>query len=56
MDLPETPIVVKALADRVVLASQKLGSPVKFLSRPIRMLEPILLGYLFSAPVGKVDV
>ena len=26
-DLPETPIVVKALADRVIFASQKLGGP-----------------------------
>lgn len=55
-DLPETPIVVKALADRVVFASRKLGDPVKFFSRPILMLEPILLGYLSSTPVGKVDI
>ena len=55
-DLPETPIVVKALADRVIFASQKLGGPVKLMSRPILMLEPILLGYLSSTSIGKADV
>ena len=54
--MPETPILVKALADRVVFASRKLGGLVKFFSRPMLMLEPILLGYLLSAPPGKLNV
>lgn len=50
------PIIVKALADRVIFASQTIGSETKFRSRPILMLEPILLGYLSSTAVGKADV
>ena len=50
------PVVVKALADRVILASQSLSGQVEFLSRTIMMLEPILLGHLASVPVGKADV
>ena len=50
------PIVVKALTDRVILASQTLSGHVEFVSRPIMMLEPILLGYLTSTALGKADV
>ena len=55
-DLPSIPIVVKALADRVILATQDLAGKVSFQSRPMLMLEPILLGYLSSVPQGKVEV
>lgn len=54
--LTELPIVVKALADRVIFAARKHAGSIRFYSRPMLMMEPILLGYLASTPVGKVDV
>ena len=55
-DLPMVPVIVKSLADRVIFASQSLNGAVKFMSRQMLMLEPILLGYLSATPIGKADV
>ena len=49
-DLPQVPVIVKSLTDRVIFATQSLSGSVKFMSRPMLMLESILLGYLSSTP------
>ena len=55
-DTPVQPVLVKALADRVVLASKKLGRETQFTSQPLFMLESILLGYLSTTSQSKMDV
>ena len=45
-DMLIQPALVKALSDRVIFASKKLGAETQFISRPLFMLESILLGYL----------
>ena len=50
------PALVKALSDRIIFAQKKLGSETQFISRPIFMLESILLGYLSATSQSKMDV
>ena len=51
------PVLVKALSDRVILAQRTINTKEMLIrTRPIFMLEPLLLGYLFSVPSAKIDV
>ena len=49
-------MLVKALADRVILARKNLGCETKILSRSISLLEPLLLGYLSYVSVGRANL
>ena len=49
--------LIGALSDRILLATQDKSKPsgVRFLVRPVSLLEPLLLGYLSSISQSKIQ-
>ena len=49
------PVLVKALSDRLIFVQKQVGKETQFITRPLFMLQPLLLGYLSSKNHTNVD-